>query len=156
LARVVLERRYGAFPAIAPHAPDLQAMLQVADAALLIGDPALRIDIGSGPYRIYDLGAEWVAMTGLPMVFAVWAGRKNTVTPEVIAAFRDSCRYGRERIEEIVASEAAQRRFPPDSIREYLGQCIVHELGPRDYQGMDLFLSYARRAPSCQERETAV
>lgn len=157
LARVVLERRYGAFPVIAPHAPDLQAMLQVADAALLIGDPALRIDIGSGPYRIYDLGAEWVAMTGMPMVFAVWAGRKNAVTPEVTAAFRESCRYGRERIEEIVACEAGQRSFPPDLIREYLTMRIVHELGPRDYQGMDLFLSYAKQAPSCEERrETAV
>jgi predicted solute-binding protein len=157
LARVVLERRYGAFPVIAPHAPDLQAMLQVADAALLIGDPALRIDIGSGPYRIYDLGAEWVAMTGMPMVFAVWAGRKNAVTPEVTAAFRESCRYGRERIEEIVACEAGQRSFPPDVIREYLTLRIVHELGPRDYQGMDLFLSYAKQAVSSRERrETAV
>jgi chorismate dehydratase len=157
LARVVLGRRYGAFPVIAPHAPDLQAMLQVADAALLIGDPALRIDIGSGPYRIYDLGAEWVAMTGMPMVFAVWAGRKNAVTPEVTAAFRESCRYGCERIEEIVACEAAQRRFPPDLIREYLTMRIVHELGPRDYQGMDLFLSYANQAVSSRERrETAV
>jgi predicted solute-binding protein len=117
----------------------------------------LRIDIGSGPYRIYDLGAEWVAMTGMPMVFAVWAGRKNAVTPEVTAAFRESCRYGRERIEEIVACEAGQRSFPPDLIREYLTMRIVHELGPRDYQGMDLFLSYAKQAPSCEERrETAV
>ena len=157
LARVVLERRYGASPVIAPHAPDLHAMLRVADAALLIGDPALRIDIGRGPCRIYDLGAEWGAMTGLPMVFAVWAGRKDAVTPEVTAAFRDSCRYGRERIEEIVACEAPRRHFPPELIREYLTQRIVHELGPRDYEGMNLFLSYAGQAvPGPERRETAV
>ena len=51
-------------------------------------------------------------MTGLPMVFAVWAGRKGAVTPEVAEAFRESCRYGRERIEEIVASESRGRGFP--------------------------------------------
>src|SRR4029079_2854493 len=44
LARVILERRYGATPEFVPHHPDLDAMLRVADAALVIGDPALRID----------------------------------------------------------------------------------------------------------------
>ena len=55
-------------------------MLRIADAALMIGDPALRIDPAALPWHVYDLGAEWVEMTGLPMVFAVWAGRKGTVT----------------------------------------------------------------------------
>jgi chorismate dehydratase len=148
LARVILERRYGASPAIAPHAPDLNAMLQVADAALVIGDPALRVDIGPGPYRIYDLGAEWDAMTGLPMVFAVWAGRKDLVTPELCAIFRESARYGRERIDEIVSREAPLRGFSPGLVRDYLQTRIVHELTPRDYEGMDLFLNYATR-PAC-------
>jgi predicted solute-binding protein len=157
LARVVLERRYGAHPAIAPHAPDLRAMLRSADAALLIGDSALRVDIGREPYHIYDLGAEWTEMTGLPMVFAVWAGRKDAVTPEVTAAFRDSCRYGRERIDEIADSEAARRGFSPDVVREYLKLRIVHELGPRDYEGMNLFLRYAgQAAPGRERRPTAV
>src|SRR6476661_1331478 len=80
LARVILERRYGAEPRQIPHPPDLEAMLRVADAALIIGDPALRISLDV-PYHVYDLGAEWVEMTGLPMVFAVWAGRKAVITP---------------------------------------------------------------------------
>jgi predicted solute-binding protein len=84
-------------------------------------------------------------MTGLPMVFAVWAGRKGVVTPEVAEAFRESCRYGRARIGEIVASEAPRRGFPADFVEEYLTRRIVNELGPREYQGMDLFLSYARQ-----------
>jgi predicted solute-binding protein len=84
-------------------------------------------------------------MTGLPMVFAVWAGRKGTVTPETVAAFQESCRYGLDRIEEIVAAESAPRGFAPDFVREYLTRHIVHELGPRDYQGMELFLEYASR-----------
>jgi len=145
LVRIVLERRYGAAPVSISHPPDLQAMLRIADAALIIGDPALRIDPARLPYYVYDLGGEWVEMTGLPMVFAVWAGRRGVVTPEVAEAFRESCRYGRARIQEIVASEAPRRGFPPEFVEEYLARRIVNELGPREYQGMDLFLSYARQ-----------
>jgi chorismate dehydratase len=152
LVRVILERRYGAEPESVAHAPDLDAMLRKADAALLIGDPALRIDPASLPWHVYDLGAEWVAMTGLPMVFAVWAGREGVVTPEVAAAFRASCRYGLEHLEEIVAAESVARGFPPALVHEYLTRHIVHELGPRDYQGMELFLEYARSAAGARVR----
>ena len=146
LARVILERRFGAEPELIPHAPDLDAMLRIADAALIIGDPALRIEPSRLPYHVYDLGKEWVEWTGLPFVFAVWAGRKEVITPEVTAAFQESCRYGRERIEEIVSAEAGRREIAPELVREYLTRHIVHELDARDYQGMDLFLSHARRA----------
>jgi chorismate dehydratase len=143
LARVILARKFSVEPELTPHAPDLDAMLRQADAALIIGDPALRIDPTRLPYHVYDLGAEWVEMTGLPMVFAVWAGRPGVVTPEVAQAFGASCRYGRERLEEIVRSESARREFPPELVREYLTRHIVHELEARDYEGMNRFLEYA-------------
>jgi len=152
LARVVLERRYGATPVIAAHPPDLASMLRAADAALLIGDAALRVDVASLPFHVYDLGAEWVEMTGLPMVFAVWAGRRGVVTPQVVEALRESCRYGRERVEEIVAAESPSRGFAPDMVREYLTRRIVHELGPREYKGMELFLDYAGRPVAAVDR----
>src|SRR5437763_797298 len=117
LVRVILERRYGVVPRTVSHAPQLDAMLQAADAALIIGDPALHIDPGSLPWHVHDLGAEWVEMTGLPMVFAVWAARRGTVTPDLVAAFQESCRYGLERVEEIVAIEAPARGFAPDVVR---------------------------------------
>jgi predicted solute-binding protein len=144
LASVILERRYGASPTSIPHAPDLETMMKIADAALIIGDPALRIDPLTLPYHVYDLGAEWLQLTGLPMVFAVWAGRKGVVTPEIAEAFRASWRYGKEHIEEIVAAESVARGFAPELVREYLTRYIVHELGPRDYEGMNLFLEWAR------------
>ncbi len=145
LARVILAARYGAEPEAIPHAPDLDAMLRAADAALVIGDPALRIDPAALPpaFHVYDLGAEWVELTGLPMVFAVWAGRRSAVTPEVVDAFRESCRYGRARVEEIVATESAPRHFPPELVRLYLTANIVHQLGPDDYRGMRRFLEMA-------------
>jgi chorismate dehydratase len=146
LSRIILERRFGAAPELISHPPDLDAMLRIADAALIIGDPALRIEPSLLPYHVYDLGKEWVEMTGLPFVFAVWAGRQSVVTPDVVQAFQDSCAYGRARIEEIVAAESARREIPPGLVREYLTRHIVHELGVRDYEGMDLFLTCARRA----------
>ncbi len=145
LARVILARKYGAQPEVVRQAPNLDAMLQSADAALIIGDPALRIDPTRLPYHSYDLGAEWVEMTGLPMVFAVWAARPGVVTSDLADAFLQACRYGRERIDAIVATESARREFAPELVREYLTRHIVHELAPRDYEGMELFLSYARK-----------
>jgi chorismate dehydratase len=152
LARVILEGRYGAEYTPIAHAPDLDAMLRAADAALIIGDPALRLDPARLPYEVHDLGGEWVEMTGLPMVFAVWAARQGVASPEVVEAFRESCRHGVEHIDEIVAAESARRGFAPELVRAYLTTHIVHQLGPREYEGMELFLRYAREI----ERESLV
>ena len=144
LARVILERRYAVQVETIPHSPDLDAMLRAADAALIIGDPALHIDPAALPHHVYDLGAEWLELTDLPMVFAVWAARRGVVTAGVADAFRASCAWGRARIEEIVAAESGRRGFPPVLVRDYLTRHIVHELGPREYEGMERFLSWAR------------
>src|SRR3974377_1551361 len=128
LARVLLAQRYQANPELVPHPPDLEAMLENADAALVIGDPALHIEPDRLPYEVHDLGGEWVEETGLPMVFAVWAGRKGVVTAGGVEAFRESCRYGRAHIQEIVASEAPRRGFTPELAEEYLTHKIVNEL----------------------------
>ena len=93
----------------------------------------------------YDLGREWMEMTGLPMVFAVWAGPRRCVTPEVAAAFHESCTFGLRSLERIVAAEAPARGFPVDLVRRYLTSHIVFELGPAEREGMELFLRYARR-----------
>jgi predicted solute-binding protein len=143
LARIILDRRYGVRPQLVSHPPDLPAMLRAAEAALVIGDPALHIDPAELPYHTYDLGAEWVALTGLPMVFAVWAGRPGIDTPARAAIFRDSCRWGRDHLEEIVAAEAPRRGFAPDLVREYLTRHIVHMLGDREYAGMERFLAWS-------------
>jgi predicted solute-binding protein len=77
------------------------------------------------------------------MVFAVWAARKGVANDLVAQAFRDSCRYGLEHMDEIVEAESARLGFAPRLVREYLTRHIVHQLGPRDYQGMRLFLEWA-------------
>jgi chorismate dehydratase len=144
LARIVLARRYGVQPEFVPYAPDLSTMLATSDAALMIGDPALRLDIGSLPYHVIDLGQEWFDMTGLPMVFAVWAGKQDYVTPELTQALIDSYHFGRDNLEDVIRMESAARGIPEEVARPYLTSHIVNELGPREYEGMDLYLNYAR------------
>jgi chorismate dehydratase len=143
LARIVLARRYGAEPLVVPMPPDAPSMLEAADAALIIGDPALRLDTGRLPYTVTDLGEEWAAMTGLPMVFAVWAGRRECVTAELRRPFLESCRFGLANIEEIVRREAEVRSVPQALAREYLTRQVRLELGEREYEGLRLFLQYA-------------
>ena len=146
LARIILERRYGSKPHIIAHAPDLDRMMAVADAALIIGDPALRIDPAALPYTAYDLGTEWTEMTGLPMVFAVWAGQKEMIRPEVEAIFQASHAYGRAHIEDIVRLDAVPRGFSPEIARAYLTRHIICELGPDEYKGLAQYLSYTKSA----------
>jgi len=146
LTRIVLSRRYGVEPLFLPCAPDLAGMLDHADAALIIGDPALRLDLSLLPYHVADLGQEWTEMTGLPMVFAVWAGHKRHIMPAVVKALADSCRFGREHLEDIVRIDAAARGIPETLAREYLTCHIINELGPQEYKGLELYLRYAREA----------
>jgi chorismate dehydratase len=144
LAQIVLEQRYGAEPEVIPHPADLDRMLAKADAALIIGDPALKLDPATLPHRVLDLGAEWVEMTGLPMVFAAWAGRPEIVTPDLAGIFAESYAYGQAHLDEI-AAEAEQRGIPAHVAKHYLTEHIAFELGDREYDGMNLFLSYAAR-----------
>ncbi|MCU1334773.1 MAG: hypothetical protein JWO19_354 [Bryobacterales bacterium] len=145
LAQVILAERFGVRPRVFSHLADLDEMLGKADAALLIGDAALRVDPVTLPYETLDLGAEWIALTGLPMVFAVWAGRKEVIREPYGRIFLESCRYGLEHMDDIVRAEAPARQFSPDLVRQYLTHHIVFELGDRDYEGMRLYIQHALR-----------
>lgn len=145
LTRVILQERFGVEPSMIFRRADLSPMLGEADAALLIGDAALKVDPAKIPFESLDLGGEWVSLTGLPMVFAVWSGRAEILEDRYARAFIDSCEFGLSRVEEIVASESARRGFDPALVRKYLTEHIVFRLGEKDYLGIELFLQRAAR-----------
>jgi chorismate dehydratase len=89
LVRILLKERYGLNPEYLHERPDPERMLSEADAALIIGDPALRVD--RERYRIIDLAEEWNALTGLPFVFAVWAVRPESTSPTSPSTSRAAC-----------------------------------------------------------------
>ena len=143
LARIVLAEKFGAEPRVISQPPELAAMLGSADAALLIGDAALHVDPAALPFETLDLGAEWTSLTGLPMVFAVWAGRKEFVREPYGQALADSCRYGLEHIDDIIPREAASRKLAEPLVRRYLTEHIVFEFGPRHAEGLAEYLKRA-------------
>lgn len=143
LARVILAEKYGVEPKVVARHADLAAMLGEADAALIIGDPALRLDPAALPFETLDLGGEWVAMTGLPMVFAVWSGREEVIQERYARVFAESCRYGLEHAADIARAEAAPRGVSEELAHDYITKHIVYELGERDYQGLELYLKMA-------------
>lgn len=144
LARILLAERFGVRPQITTAPPDLPSMLESADAALIIGDPALELDPARLPYDSIDLGAAWFQLTGLPMVFAAWAGLPRWQQPEVAHWLDSSYAAGRENIETIVAAESASRAIPPTLVRSYLTGNIRYEIGDRERQGLATFLDRVR------------
>ena len=93
-------------------------MLAEADAALVIGDPALRVD--RERYLIIDLAAEWKALTGLPFVFAVWAVRPEVEIPDLPFYFKSSLRYGLSSLDTLVRESAAEMGLDTSEVRSYL------------------------------------
>ena len=145
LTRILLANRYGCRPRFVAMKPELEPMLAECDAALIIGDPALHIRPEELPYQTLDLGAEWVTFSGLPMVFAVWAGARETLKkPGVADAFAASHQWGVEHLDAIVAQAGVERGYAADVARKYFTEHIVYRLGPQHWEGLALFRKLAR------------
>lgn len=150
LGRMLLEDRYGRTPAYTVTAPDLDSALADADAAVLIGDEALRVHHDPGGLHVLDLAAEWRDWTGLPMVFAVWAARRDYAEAHpgfvkaVHLAFRESVRRSREEIDAVVAAAARWEPFPPAALAEYFDR-LQFGLSERHLDGLREFASRAAR-----------
>lgn len=143
LSRILLSEKYGVAPRLISRPAELAPMLGEADAALIIGDAALLLDPEKLPFETLDLGLEWTALTGLPMVFAVWSGRKEVMEPRYEQAFLDSCRDGLAHMDAIVAEQSPLRRVAPELARDYLTRNIVFELTGREHEGLHLYLKKA-------------
>lgn len=143
LSRIILAEKYGVTPKLISRRAELAPMLGEADAALVIGDPALHLDPATLPFETLDLGSEWTALTALPMIFALWSGKKEVMQPRYEQAFLDSCRAGLAHIDEIVTEQSPIRGITKELAREYLTSHIVFELTDRDHEGLNLYLKHA-------------
>ncbi len=140
LAKIILRERFGVEANVCSAEPDLPQMMAQADAALIIGDPALRIDPARVPYECLDLGQEWTALTGLPMVFAAWAGKPGKPNSELQDLTTASYQFGRERVAEIARQEHEKRGISEELALTYLRSHIRYELGVREQKGMETFM----------------
>jgi chorismate dehydratase len=167
LTRILCAEHWKIAPEFFQAAPNLKDMLEQADAALLIGDPALRLSVAIedaatiGPpgelvckgskagiknadtLYVYDIVEQWRKMTGLPAVLAIWAARRDAATPEVIADFAASRKHGLARIAEISKEAAPQLNLPPAVLASYLSWNIDYSLDAENRQGLELYFQRA-------------
>lgn len=138
LLGVLLAER-GLRASLLPCEPDLEAMLAHHDAALLIGDHALREavlrrDVKGQRPMVSDLGEAWYALTRLPFTFAVWASRRDRPpSPRLIAELRRARERGLGHLAEVAAAEAQRLGLPPSTVQRYLANFRYYlELPDRD------------------------
>ena len=155
-AEILFRKFLGTRPTLLPAAADPVAMLQQADAAILIGDPALlalesreAIEAAVGPCLWLDLAHEWRTRTDLPWVAAVWAVRPealgpSNLTPARLAAdLEDSRDHGLAHIDQLVEEWTPRIAIPPATIRHYLTKNIYYRLDADCIRAIELFRQYA-------------
>ena len=158
-AQLLFRGFIGNDPEFVPAAADPFAMLTQADAALLIGDPALLalenrepIEAVAGPCLWLDMAHQWRSRTGLPWVAAVWAVRPEALAaaavepPRLIADLQQSRDRGLKHIEQLVEEWTPRIAVPPATIRHYLSSNIHYTLSPACIDTIRLFRRYAFEA----------
>ena len=139
LTRVLCANHWRITPKFTPAEPDLEAMLQRADAALVIGDPAFEIDPAKQHVTKIDLGAEWQALTGLPFVYAMWVGRPGAASAEQCRALRQARDAGVANLTKIAKQVGGGNARLEQRALEYLRDNLKYGLGPAEQAGLRKF-----------------
>ena len=151
LTRVLCREAWGIDPAFEPVPPEAAARVDGYDAALLIGDPALFLDHRAAGLAKIDLGAEWTRVTGLPFVWAFWAGRAGAIDAAGVAALhraRDAGVADSDAIADAYAAAApdrAERAARATAGRAYLRDNIKYRLGDRETAGLRRYYELAAK-----------
>ncbi|MFC9705126.1 menaquinone biosynthetic enzyme MqnA/MqnD family protein [Streptomyces sp. NPDC056943] len=147
LAQLLLAEQYGVKPDYYTCPPDLGVMMQEAEAAVLIGDAALRASLHDAPrlgLQVHDLGLMWKEWTGLPFVFAVWAARKDYLArePETVhevhQAFLASRDLSLEEVAKVAEQAARWETFDAELLERYF-RTLDFRFGPEQLAGVREF-----------------
>jgi len=147
LVQILLRERYGLAPQVKDMAPNLPAMLEHCDAAVMIGDGAMRAS--KEGLLVMDLAEEWHAWTGLPFVFALWTvrnGAPELPTPGGVGPFfHRSLEMGRANLDVLVEEARRSVGWTAGELREYFTENISYSLGAQEREGLALFYQKAVR-----------
>jgi chorismate dehydratase len=143
LTRVLCAAKWDIKPRLTPNEPELRAMLARAEAALVIGDPALEIDAVAAGVEKIDLGTEWKALTGLPFVYAMWCGRIDALAAPHIAALQAARDRGVAAISDIARRFAGGDSGRVAMVEQYLRDNLKYPLGEREIAGLRRFYELA-------------
>jgi chorismate dehydratase len=139
LLRVLLAER-GLRPEFKPL-PGYEAA-SMPDYAMLIGDPALDFLRAPRQHEIWDLGAAWYEMTGLPFVYAVWALRRGLENDQLRRHLREAKGFGLDTLDSIISSRS---EYDYDFRKDYLGWHIHYHLGTDEKRGLAKFIELLRK-----------
>lgn len=143
LAQIIFKDFFGTAPEFIAHAADIEKMLENSDAALLIGDPALRVD--AKKYRVFDVVEVWREFTGCGFVFAFWLVTRSalkTIEKVDFAAARDE---GLRKIPEILDFYQKDVSLDRADFEKYLTESIVYKLDQELFAGLQLFYRLAHK-----------
>jgi chorismate dehydratase len=149
LVRVLCARLFKINPTFEPLGPSLNAMLARNDAALLIGDNALFEPAPSSPesrapsHEVIDLGEAWFQLTGLPFVYAFWAGKPDALTPAHVKELQETRDKGVAEAETVAREYLADQPDRQALGARYLRDNIKYHLGDDERAGLELFYRYA-------------
>lgn len=127
--------------------PEFQPLPEVGkagypDAVLLIGDRALDFLLGPHEHEVFDLGAAWFELTGLPFVYAVWALRRGVENQELRRRLHEARSFGLETLDAIIAERT---EYTADFRRDYLGWHVHYHLGSDERRGLARFIDLLRK-----------
>jgi chorismate dehydratase len=149
LTKVLFAKWWGGDRTFTAMAPEIEQMLKLCDAGLVIGDPALKID--RSRYVTYDLAEEWIRLTGEPFVFAFWAVRQAALQDashdaDITTLFQESRDRGLlpQNLDTISRDWAQRMRSSEAEVRSYLTESIHYYLDAACLDGLHLFYQYAR------------
>ena len=150
LTKIILKEKYSIEPCYFECPPDLPEMFREADAALLIGDDALRACVRPKGFYLYDLGQEWKAFTGQAMVYAVWAVRRAYAerhpdrVQAVFHAFINSMHLSLENLDEIARDISRWEPFSAKFLKDYFS-ALRFEFGEVYQRGVMRYFVMAQK-----------
>jgi chorismate dehydratase len=161
LGRIVFDEFYHIRPDFRPSEPDLANMLAQSDAALLIGDRALKftlendqpnaehqkalLRLGPEPLQVFDLAERWRFLTGLPFVFAFWAVREGFKDASIVDTLKRSRDFGIANIPAIAEKYSGPTEIKKEDIQEYLERNVHYYMDQSCVDGLVLFYEKAAR-----------
>ena len=162
LARIIFSDFYHTRPDFRPAEPNITNMLAQSDAALLIGDNALKfmetherpnielqkplVRLGSEPVQVFDLAERWRFLTGLPFVFAFWAVREGFEDGTVVDVLKQSRDFGVANIPTITAKYSEQLQIKKEFLQEYLERNVHYYMDQACLEALELFYKKATHA----------
>lgn len=150
LTKIIFREFLGFEPIWTDAQPDIDAMLDVSDAALIIGDPALRLSVAGDSairtphsvFKVFDLADLWHKYTGLGFVFAMWMTRRSSLAIDLAAA-RDE---GIVHVDDIAANYASDTGVGRDAMKIYLTENVSFSIDRSMREGLALFFELANKS----------